>query len=372
MRNRIIVIVIAVIVLAVGFVMFSGYAGVLSMPGAGATPTMAVVQAKSASEVVGAEGAVLPAQRATLAFKTGGRVVEILVREGDAVKAGALLARLDDAMLKAQVAQAEAAYTAARTQLARLQAANAAQIQIASAQLSRLKAGPTREELAVAMARAQEADTALAQAQDSYDRLSWIGGPTEVQLRAARDRAGAANRTAQLELLRVQAGARPEDIAVAQAQLDLAQGEAGKAEIRAAQAQAEQAKAALELAKAAAQDALLTAPFDGTTAMISVNVGQVVALGAPAIVFGNLAKLEIETKDLAEADIAKVTVGQRVNVKVDAFTGRTFQGKVSRVAPIANDYRGDKVYKVTIELQEGAEAGLRWGMTANVEIQLNR
>lgn len=370
MRNRIIAIVVIVIILAGGFVAFSGG---LVAPGARPTPTAATAQAKAAGgEVVSAEGTVLPAQRATLAFKMGGRIVEIPAREGDAVKAGALLARLDDTTLKAQIAQAEAAYAAAQTQLARLQAANAAQIQIGAAQLARLKAGPSREEIAVAMARAQEAATVLAQAQDSYDRLRWIGGPTEVQVRSALDRAGAANRTAQLELLRVKAGARAEDIAVAQAQLDLVQGEAGKAEIRAAQAQVEQAKAALDLAKATAQDALLAAPLDGTVAAISVDVGQVIAPGAPAISFGDLSKLQIETTDLAEVDVAKVAVGQKVSVKVDAFPGKTLQGRVLRVAPVANDHRGDKVYKVTIELLEGVEAGLRWGMTANVEIAVGK
>jgi multidrug efflux pump subunit AcrA (membrane-fusion protein) len=367
MRSRIIGIAVFVIVLIGGVLAFNNYAVSSARP----TTTFASMQAKAkSSNSVSAEGVVVPVQRATLAFKTGGRVTEILVSEGAVVKAGTPLARLDDAMLKAQVAQAEAAHAAAQAQLARVQAANAAQIQIVAAQLVRLEAGASKEELAVALARAQEATTALAQAQDSYDRLNWIGGLTEVKVRSALDAAGAANATALAEVARVKAGARPEDIAIARAQLDLLQGEAGKAEVRAAQAQVDQAKAALDLVKEMARDAVLIAPFDGTVAAINADVGQVVAPGTPTITFGNLSKLQIETTDLAEMDVAKVAVGQQVNVTLDALLGKTFQGQVVRVAPIASDRRGDKVFKVTIDLPESTD--LRWGMTANAEIGMGK
>ena len=365
MRNRIVGAVVVVVVLIAGFFAFRSVAA----PSAAPTPTQTTAQTKTTTlPTVSAEGQVVPIQSATLAFKIGGRIVAIPVQEGDTVKAGAVLARLDDALLQAQVAQAQAAYAAAQTQLVRVKASNAAQIEIAQAQLARLKAGATPEELAVAKSRAQEAATALAQTQDSYDRLSWVGGPTEVQLRSAVDRAGAANRTAQLQFLQVQAGARPEDIAVAQVQLDLAQGDAGKAEVQAAQDQVDQTQAALAVAQAAARDAVLTAPFDGTVAIISVDTGQVVAAGAPAISFGDLSKLQVETTDLAEVDVAKVAVGQAATVTLDALPGKTFQGQVVRIAPEANDHRGDQVYKVTIDLPDASGAGARWGMTANVEI----
>ncbi len=378
-RTRLIIAGIVVLVLVV---LLFGF-GVVG-PAARPTPTPTASKA-AAPEIVSAEGTVMPARRAIMAFKTSGRVVEIPVKEADAVKAGTLLARLDDKLLKAQVAQAEAAYRAAQTQLARVQASNAAQIQIAQAQWSKVKNGPTGEELALAEAKAQEAAVAFAKAQDTYDRFGWVGGALEANLRGLRDQAGAASATAQAELARARAGARAEEIAVAQAQLDLAQGDAGKAEIRAAQAQVDQAQAALELAKAAARDALIVAPFDGTVSLISVDVGQVVSPNTPAISFGNLSKMQVETNDLAEVDIAKVAIGQTANITVDAFPGKTFQGKVVRVAAAATDRSGKKVFKVVIDLQGGdpptgsgqapttpggdaGTAGLRWGMTANVDI----
>lgn len=379
-RNRLITAGIIILGLVV---LFFGFNSVVA-PALRPTPTPTASKA-AAPEIVSAEGTVVPAQRAILAFKMSGRVVEVPVKEADAVNAGTLLARLDDKSLKAQIAQAEAAYRAAQTQLARVQAANAAQIQIAQARLSRLKNGPTSEELALAEAKAQEAAVALAKAQDMYDRFGWVGGALEANLRGSRDQAGAANTTAQAELARMRGGARAEEIAVAQAQLDLAQGDAGKAEIQAAQAQVDQTRAALELAQAVARDALIVAPFDGTVSLISVDVGQVVSPNTPVISFGNLSKMQVETNDLAEVDVAKVAIGQTANIAVDAIPGKTFQGKVVRVASAATDRSGKKVFKAVIDLQvadpstgsgqapavpsgDASAAGLRWGMTANVDI----
>jgi HlyD family secretion protein len=66
-----------------------------------------------------------------------------------------------------------------------------------------------------------------------------------------------------------------------------------------------------------------------------------------------------------------VALGQTANVTFDGVPGKTFSGRVVSIAPEANDHRGDQVYKVTIDL-DAANAGLRWGMTANVSIETNK
>lgn len=53
---------------------------------------------------------------------------------------------------------------------------------------------------------------------------------------------------------------------------------------------------------------------------------------------------------------------------MDALPGREFRGRVSKITPMAEERPGDIVYTVTIDLEEGLEAGLRWGMTAYVDI----
>ena len=330
-----------------------------------ATPT---VFATPLPPSVSAEGAVLPAQRASLAFKTAGRVAEISVKEGDVVKAGAPLARLDDATLRAQTAQADAAFRVAQINLERAQSANTANIAVAQANMNKLLAGPTREEIAVAEARVQEARTGLARAQQSYDVLRWIGGATEADVRFKRDSAQAGLNIAVADLQRIKAGTRAEDIVIAQAQLDLAQGSAGKAEISAAEAQVKQAQAALDVAKTALQDAALIAPFDGTVALVSVEVNQSVSSGVAAVLIGDFSKLEVETTDLAEVDVVKVQIGQTANVTADAFPDKVFKGQVVRIATSSSDRRGDKVYKVVIALGDDATQVLRWGMTTKVDI----
>jgi multidrug resistance efflux pump len=191
----------------------------------------------------------------------------------------------------------------------------------------------------------QQASIALDSAQASFrDALSH---PTESELRAAE------SAVSQAESAAARLDPTPEALAFAQAQVS-------------------QAQAAVQVAKAAAQDTILSAPFGGTVASVGMDEGQVVTPGVTAISFANMSKLQVETTDLAEVDIVKVAVGQPVNVKVDAFPGKVFKGQVLRTAAAANDHRGDQVYKVTIDLLEGADAGLRWGMTANVDIQVSK
>lgn len=323
-------------------------------------------------EAVSAEGTVLPAQRASLAFKMAGRVAEVAVKEGDVVNSGALLVRLDDSTFKAQVAQADAAYRSAQINLERAKATNAANIQIAQANLNKVLAGATPQDIAVAEGRAQEALTGLARAQQSYDTLRWIGGPTEADVFFKREQARAAYDIAVADLSRMKAGSRPEDVAVAQAQLDLAMGDAGKAEVKSAEALVAQTKAALDVAKAAMQDAALFAPFDGTVALVSAEVNQSITPGTLIVLIGDLNKLEVETTDLAEVDIAKVTVGQAANVTADAFPDKVFKGQVIRIAASASDRRGDKVYKVIVSLGDETVNVLRWGMTTKVDIIVSK
>lgn len=366
-RNRMISIVAGVLLALV--ILLVCFTSVLPSLRPRPTPTPVATPTPAA---VSAEGTVLPAQRASLAFKMAGRVTEIPVKEGDAVKSGAPLVRLDDSTFKAQVAQADASYRAAQINLDRAKAANAANIQVAQANLNKLLAGSTPQEIAVAEGRVQEASTGLARAQQSYDTLRWIGGPTEADVRFKRDQALGAYNTAVADLNRLKAGARPEDVVIAQAQLDLAMGDAGKAEIKAADAQVAQTKAALDVAKAALQDAVLIAPFDGTVALVSVEVNQSVAPGALAVLVGDLSKLEVETTDLAEVDIAKVAIGQTANVTADAFPDKVFKGPVVRIASSSSDRRGDKVYKVVIALGDDAASVLRWGMTTKVDIIIGK
>jgi HlyD family secretion protein len=360
--------------------------GCQALPGfATSTPTAVPVSSKkeASANVISAEGTIMPIQRASLAFKLGGRVVQVRVKEGEVVQAGDVLARLDDAALKSQVAQAQAALSVAQKQLAQLRAgATPAERQAAKDALTaaraaydKVKAGPTKEELAQLKANLDNAQAALAQAQFKYDRIGGASNPfgtaaPEALMLQQATNAFLAAQAALNDALRHPTDSELKSAAanVAQAESNVARLDPSPEAVALAEAQVTQAQAALEVAQVAAQDAQLVAPFAGTIAQVNVNVGDFATPGMPAIVLGDVSKLRVETTNLSEVDVAKVKPGQSVKVMLDAFANQTFHGTVIRIAPLANESRGDKVFRVWIDLQEGVESGLRWGMSANVEI----
>jgi HlyD family secretion protein len=384
MNKRIIgLIAVALVLLLVAGAVLSGCSGT----GATSAPTPTAQAKVVASTIVSAEGTVLPVQRATLAFKIGGRVVELPVHEGDGVQAGSVLARLDDKMVVAQVAQAQASLNVAQKQLAQLKTGGtaadrqAAQNALVAAQaaLAKVKAGPTADQLGSLKAAVDAAQAGLGQAQFRYDRIGGASNPFGGAAPESLALQQAYTALASSQAAYRDAAAHPTDSevkaaesAVSQAQSALARLDPTPDALALADAQVTQAQAALSLVTATAQDTVLAAPFAGSVASVDVQVGDVVSPGAVAVSVANLSKLEVETVDLTEVDVAKVAIGQAVNIKVDAFPGKIFTGQVARIAAVASDHRGDKVYKVTIDLQPGSETGLRWGMTANVDIQVGK
>ncbi len=133
-----------------------------------------------------------------------------------------------------------------------------------------------------------------------------------------------------------------------------------------ADAQVQRAQAALDIAKATLAQATLTAPYTGTIASLNIVPGELVQLDQVVVTLATLNDLQIETTDLSERDIAKVSVGDSANIFMEALNANV-RGKVIGISPIADSVGGDVVFKVTIALDE-QPAGLLWGMTAEVTI----
>lgn len=130
---------------------------------------------------------------------------------------------------------------------------------------------------------------------------------------------------------------------------------------------ADQAKAVWDSAAANLSQSTLLAPFDGMVASIDVIPGEFVQADQAVITLATLNNMKIETTDLGERDIARVKIGQAVNVYIEALDV-TVAGQVIRISPISKTVGGDVVYPVTIELNE-QPVGLLWGMTVEVEIK---
>jgi RND family efflux transporter MFP subunit len=128
-----------------------------------------------------------------------------------------------------------------------------------------------------------------------------------------------------------------------------------------------QAQAELDAARAVLAQATLHAPIDGTVASIAVSQGELVQSGEVVLVLADLSRMQAETTDLSEREIARVKVGQHASLRLKAFSN-PIGGIVTGVTPMAGrSPNGDVIFKVTIDL-EGPTTQLLWGMTGDVDI----
>ncbi len=379
-RRILLTLLVSLVILVTAGYSYQYYLATAPMP----TPTPLAEAAPP--EVVSAEGEVVPARTATLGFSLAARVVEVRAAEGDVVRQGDVLARLDDAVLQKQIAQAEAAVAAAQKQFDLLKAggtpeqlaAAKAAIDAANANYARVKQGPTVEQVAQLKANLDNARAAVEQAQAAYDRAGGASNPFIGQTAEALQLQQATNAYEAASAAYKDALAHPTEAELAAAYSQVQQAQEALARltptgqaIEVAAAQVAQAQAALELARAQAANYVLVAPFDGTVGTRSIEVGEMAQPGAAAFVLADLSTLRIETVDLAEVDLPRIKLGAPVTITCESFPGQTFKGSVSQIAPLASTHGGDKVFKVIIALTPGSSASLKWGMTTNVEIAVN-
>jgi HlyD family secretion protein len=236
-----------------------------------------------------------------LAFEAGGRIVAIDVDEGQAVREGQVLARLDDRLAAARVAAADAA--------------------VAGAQASYLLArrGPRGEDLAAAKAEL-DAAKAAADHRDAEQVRSEKLGQVGALSTSVVDADGAAARVAEANAAAAQAryqalvkGSRSEQIATAAATLDAA-------------------KAELDAAKIALDQTVLRAPHNGVVLRRFAEVGALVTTMNPAtiVTVADLSQLQIRA-ELDEADVAAIAVGKTAYATADAFGNRKFPIRITRI-----------------------------------------
>jgi HlyD family secretion protein len=236
--------------------------------------------------------------------------------------------------------------------------------------------GPPEEtvrfQLQTAEARLSAARAALEEAR---------GGPTAAQQQAADATvaiAVAQRNVAEARLALLLAGATPQQIeqaqvSVEQARLGLVQvgGDVRQAEAAVTQARAGLvgAEASLEAAQKALERMTLVAPFSGTVANISLEVGEIVAPGMPVAAVADTSRWRVRTTDLVELDVAAVAEGQAVEVTLDAIPGETLRGTVEEIGRVAELAQGDVTYPMLIALEDYPDLPLRWGMTALVRTE---
>lgn len=395
-------IVSAIVIVLLVLIGYAGYRTFLAPVPETATPRSQAAATQASPQIVSAEGKVIPARDATLAFRMGGQVAEILTPEGEVVTKGDVLIRLEDADLQAAALQARAAVALAQANLdqvkagprpeeiasleAQLKAAQAA-ISEAVARRDEAAKGPTPDAIAAAQAQLAQAQAQQKEAQIAYDRIQenikFLAGPTEEQGRFRLNAANQAVAAAQAALDELNKGASANVVKaynsaisaavyqrdVVQAQLDLLTAGARAEQIAAAEAQLDQAQAGLEAAQARLDQAALTAPFDGTVMRVEIETGETASPGVPVLLLADVSRWRVQTSDLSESDVVLVEPGQTVTVTLDSFTDRTFTGSVADIASVSETNRGNVTYAVTIQL-DPTDAPLRWGMTAFADIHV--
>ncbi len=131
---------------------------------------------------------------------------------------------------------------------------------------------------------------------------------------------------------------------------------------QAAQAQVEQLEAALTQARAASRNAQITAPFDGVVAERYLEAGDLAGPGIPVFRLVSTGQVKIAT-EVSQDRLGQVRIGMPARVRVSAWPGVVFAGKVTRIAPVLDPMTRMSAIEITVPNREGR---LKPGMFAEV------
>ena len=282
-----------------------------------------------------------------IAPRVQGRVAEVLVREGDRVKAGDLLARLDlgeIALAPERDAQAVAA---------------------AQARVRDLSSGSRDAEVAAAEAERTDRLAALSLAKEELARQQLLRS-RKVGTQRDLDRA-------QADVARAQAA-----VDVATQRLRLVRQGFRKWQTRQAEAELGRAQQVKAQSDIVVREAELRAPSDAVVLHRLVEPGALLAPGQPALTLGLQERLYVRTF-VPEPRLGLVRQGQQVQVVVDAYPDRSFGARVTEISPTAEftpkavetrEERVHLVYATKVDLDDGWEAALVPGQPAEVIVEL--
>ena len=362
---------------------------------------LAPVVRESLPVTVSANGTVNPERLINLSPKTAGVLKRLLVKEGDTVKSGQIIAYMDDSNLQGQLTQARGQLAQAEANLQKLIAGNRpqdiaqaqAQLQEAQANLQRLIAGNRPQDISQAQARLQQAQATLTQAEDDFRRNQELYRAGAISLQtlnqelADRDTAQAQVAEAREALALQQAGARSEDIEQARAvvqqrqqALELLQAGTRSEDIEQARAQVVSAQGSLQTIQAQINDTIIRAPFDGLVTKKFADPGAFVTpttagsevSSATSSSILSLASTNQVVANVAESNIARIRLGQKVTIKADAYPGKVFEGEVSQIAAQATVAQNVTSFEVEVAIVSDAQNLLRVGMNAEEDFQVGR
>jgi len=318
------------------------------------TATPELIPTVIADNVIIAEGRIEPFHYADIAFNTSGTVGEIMIKEGESVKAGQPL----------------------------IQLGSASDTNYAAAQLELVNAQHDLDELLRSRdANLAQAEIDLKEAQKVYDKadnylkylnhdefvpqtiystkLISTGNGWEYEYKAQNTKAPAPKEWI------VDA---ENDLALKKAKLDEAQRVYDNLKDGPDADQMPLLEARLDAAKAKVAAFTVTAPFDGVVAELKAKTGGSINAGEIAVTIADTSSWLVVTTDVTEIDVVKLKDGQSVVVTLDAIPDVKLNGKILVIGQNYSENQGDIVYKVTVVLTD-IDPSMRWGMTAAVKFE---
>jgi HlyD family secretion protein len=347
--------------------------------------------------LVSANGTVQPESSVNVSPKTSGVLKQLLVKEGDFVNPGQIVAYMDNSNLQGQLLQSGGNLAAAQANLNKVIAGNRSQdiaqaqsqVDEANASLQKLIAGNRSQDIAQAQANLTRFQATNRQAAEDLRRnqqLQASGAISQQALSLARsthDSAQAQVEQAQQALNLLKAGSRPEDIAQAksvvnqrQQALNLLKAGSRPEDIAESRAQVMAAQGAVAIAQRNIDDTVIRAPFAGIVArkyadpgafVTPTTAGSAVTSATSSSILALASTNEIVAQ-VAEASISQIRVGQVAVIKVDAYAGKTFEGKVTQVATQSLVQQNVTSFEVKVAVTDSQRL-LHQGMNVTIDFK---
>ena len=344
-----------------------------------------------------------------IAFKIAGKLIERAVDEGDIVKKGMIVARLDKDQLLRQRERELAALAQARSQLAQAgttvewtrqsQASDLAQRRAdwnqAQAHLRELEAGSRPQEIKESSAAVEAARATAEAAQKDWERAQVLFKRDDIsasqhdQYRKTAESAAAALRQAEERFAMVREGPRKEEIEAARAQVTRAAASVKWAEAQrldvtrkeedvvSRRADIERERAQVGLIDSQLGDTVAASPIDGVVLVKSANVGEILAPGTTVMTIGDIDHPWLRGY-INERDLGRVRLGTKAKVSTDSYPGKVYWGRVSFIASEAeftpkqiqtSEERLKLVYRIKIDV-DNPQHELKSNMPADAELVL--
>ncbi len=344
-----------------------------------------------------------------LAFTVAGRLIELNVAEGDPVKKGMIIARLEPQQLLHRREQAVATLVSSRSRLAELEAfleyqtenveaqieQRRAELMQTQATLDELLSGSREQEVAEARAILERVQSEHERARRDWERAETLYEKEDIstsqhdQFKTTFESARASVRQSEEHLALLIEGPRQEDIQGARAQV--ARAEAGlklaeslrleikrnRQAIETAKAEIQGAQAQVGLIDAQLEELVAVSPIEGVVLVKAAEVGEVLAAGVPVVEIGDLDHPWLRAY-IGEKDLGRVKLGTPVKITTDSFPGKIYPGRVSFISSEAeftpkqiqtSSERVKLVYRIKIQVSN-PDHELKLNMPSDAEMIL--